>query len=229
MAGAVLIIIGVVLLAGQLGVMLPPWVISWEMLLVSVGIYIGAKHNFRNPAWLIPTLIGGVFLIDDFYPEVKIGSMLWPALIIATGLFMIFKPKRHHGPWKQWKNNCRLGVEEATGTEDTIESTSVFGGVKKNIMSKEFKGGEVVCFFGGCELNLTQADIQGNVVLEITQVFGGTKLIVPPHWDIKSEMTVVLGDIEDRRLANKETAVDPEKVLLLKGSTVLGGIDIRSF
>ena len=36
--------------------------------------------------------------------------------------------------------------------------------------------------FGGAEINFMQADIQGRVELEVNQVFGGTKLIVPAHW-----------------------------------------------
>lgn len=112
--------------------------------------------------------------------------------------------------------------------EDHIDSVSVFGGVKKNIMSKNFKGGDIVNFFGGAEINLIQADITGRVVLDVTQVFGGTKIIVPPHWEIHSEMAAVFGGIEDKRPIHPNQG-EGGKVLTIRGTSIFGGIDIRSY
>ena len=233
MGGLVLMIVGGLLLARQFDVPIPAWVFSWEMLIIAVGAYIGGKHSFRNPAWIILVLIGGLFLIDDLFPGIYIGNMIWPIVIIAAGLVMIFKPKKHYGPWQRWRESCKRDdysqMYESTTTEDTIESVSILGGVKKVIMSKDFKGGEVTCIFGGCELNMMQADINGKAVLEVTQVFGGTRLIVPAHWDIQSEMTAILGSIEDKRQTQKDVVVDPGKILVIKGTSVMGGIDIKSY
>jgi hypothetical protein len=49
---------------------------------------------------------------------------------------------------------------------------------KKKHLTKNFKGGQVFNVFGGVEIDLTQSDIDGIVLLDITQVFGGTKLII---------------------------------------------------
>jgi hypothetical protein len=81
---------------------------------------------------------------------------------------------------------------------------------------------------GGAEYNLSQADITGPVSIEIIQVFGGTKLVVPPHWEIRTEAVAVFAGIEDKRPAQPGT-FDPSKVLILKGTTVFGGIEIRSY
>ena len=113
-------------------------------------------------------------------------------------------------------------------SEDFIESTSIFGGIKKNILSKKFKGGDVVNIMGGTELNLMQADINGTVILEIVQIFGGTKLIVPAHWEVKPEMVALFGGIEDKRQMQNVT-LNPDKILVLKGTTMFGGIDIRNY
>jgi hypothetical protein len=57
---------------------------------------------------------------------------------------------------------------------------------------------------------------------------GGTKLLLPTHWDIKSEMVAFFGGIEDKRqLVSGST--DPQKVLVLKGTSICGGIEIRNF
>src|SRR5690606_6223030 len=88
--------------------------------------------------------------------------------------------------------------DQEAAAEDRIESVSIFGGVKKNIVSKNFRGGEIVNFFGGSEINLIQADINGRINLEVVQVFGGTKIIVPANWTIHSEMVAIFGGIEDK-------------------------------
>ncbi len=58
---------------------------------------------------------------------------------------------------------------------DFLDAISVFGGVKKNIMTKNFKGGEIINFMGGSENNLTQADFNGTIKIDTTNIFGGTK------------------------------------------------------
>ena len=161
---------------------------------------------------------------------------IWPLALIMVGAFMIFRPRR-----KSWntrnmtEENIPAGSEGISthenvnySSEDFIESTSIFGGIKKNVLSKKFKGGDVVNIMGGTEINLMQADINGRVILEIVQIFGGTKLIVPAHWEIKPEMVALFGGIEDKRQMQNVTH-NPDKILVLKGTTMFGGIDIRNY
>ncbi|HZZ76667.1 MAG TPA: DUF5668 domain-containing protein, partial [Puia sp.] len=100
-------------------------------------------------------------------------------------------------------------------SEDFIDATTILGGIHKNILSKNFKGGDITIFMGGAEINLSQADIQGTASLDITQIMGGTKIIVPPHWEIRSQLTSVFGNIEDKRTNIGNT--DPNKVLIIDG------------
>jgi len=111
--------------------------------------------------------------------------------------------------------------------DDYLDAVSVFGGVKKNILSKDFRGGEIVNIFGGAELDFTQADINGRVVIDITQIFGGTKIIVPPHWQVVSDIAAVFAGFDDKRM--KITAESNNKILVLTGVSIFAGIDIRSY
>ena len=111
--------------------------------------------------------------------------------------------------------------------EDFIDSVSIFGQVKKNIYSKNFKGGDVVNIMGGADINLIQADIQHPVVLEVVQIFGGTTIIVPAHWKVNPEMTAIFGGVEDKRFVNN-IAVDNQKNLIIRGTSIFGGITIKS-
>ena len=219
MGGVVLVVIGLLFLGHQAGLDIPHWMFTWEMLVIAIGFYIGARHSFRPGGWMIAILIGGVFLADEMLYDLDLRHYLWPSIIILIGLFMIFRPRRARG---------RFWETRADANENAIDSVSIFGGTKKNIISKEFKGGYVTNIFGGADINLMQADIQGTAMIDITQVFGGIKLIVPAHWNIKSEIVCVFGGIDDKRLLTKE-APDASKVLILKGNCVFGGIDIKSY
>ena len=91
-AGAIIVIIGGLLLVDQLDIVLiPDWVFSWPMLLIAIGLYIGVKHNFHNLSWLILMLIGGAFLADDALPGYEISDFVWPSAIIILGVYMIVR------------------------------------------------------------------------------------------------------------------------------------------
>jgi len=112
-------------------------------------------------------------------------------------------------------------------SEDYVDSTSIFGGVHKKIVSKNFRGGDVTTFLGGTELDLTQADFTGTVRLDVTQVMGGTKILVPSHWEVRSQVTAVFAGFEDKR--QQPAAVNPEKVLILEGTSIFGGIELKNY
>lgn len=233
-AGLIIVGVGAALLAKKAGADLPPWIFTWQMLLIAIGFFIGAKHNFRHWGWIMPVAIGLVFLTDEFIEDISIGQFFWPVIIIIVGLMMIFKPKRKRNrdeAWKRWherRDRQFTAVDTQSTEEDYINAVTVFGGAKKVVISKDFKGGEATTFFGGVEINLTQADINGKAELELVQVFGGTKLVVPSNWKIQTEELVsVFGGLDDKR--KNITTPDPDKVLVLRGTCVFGGIDIKSY
>ena len=225
LGGAIVVIVGSALLARQVGADFPEWLFSWPMFLIVLGIYIGARHRFRNPGWLFPVAIGTAFLLDRIVPDLEFGHFIWPVLIIGFGLAMIFRRGRHDQMFKRWEREATT----ATTTEGMMDSVVIFGENKKQILSKDFRGGESVCVFGGVEINLTQADINGRVIVELVQVFGGTKLIVPAHWKLETEeMVSIFGGLNDKRHL-QNTVTDQSKVIVLRGTTIFGGIDIKSY
>jgi len=223
--GLFIILIGVLLFARQTGANIPDWIFSFESILIAFGIYMGIRHSFRRLFWLVPVLIGGFLLIDDLYPQYDLEDFTWPLIIIAVGLLMIIRAGR-----KGDQRMCGRPAAIEESADDVLDSTVIFGGSKKNIISKNFRGGEAVTVFGGTELNMMQADLTAPAELELTQVFGGTKLVVPAHWKIQSkEMVTVMGGIDDKRPALANPDNNSNQTLILKGTCVLGGIEIRSY
>lgn len=235
--GAFIILIGVVALIKASVTDVPDWVFSWKTFLIALGVFLGLKHGFKGAAWFILIIVGGAFLIQDINPEVRTERYIWPGIMIIVGLFLILRPRhrkrrdetipdnKYSGPGD---TTTILDEEESWSQDDFIDSTSIFGGSKKTILSKDFKGGDIVNIFGGTELNLTQADIKSKAELEITTVFGGMKLVVPSNWEVKSEVVTIFGGLEDKR-SIQPGSEGSGKTLLLKGTVIFGGIDIKSF
>ena len=243
--GAFLLLVGVAACIKIGNPDLPRWLFSWKTFLIALGLFIGAKHGFRGGAWAILIIIGGAALVGDVYPDVSIRPYIWPGIFILMGLMLMFRPRRGNH-WK-WQNEKKKDSDAGIATvipdeneqkesydsqrdfqEDFVDTTSIFGGAKKNIISKNFKGGDLVNIFGGTELDLTRADFNGTAVVELTTIFGGTKFIVPSNWTVRSEAVTIFGGLEDKR--NMHNLVDdPNKVLLLKGTVIFGGIEIKSF
>jgi len=48
------------------------------MLLIALGVYFGARRSFQPGGWVAMILVGTVFLLRDFYPEILIWHYIWP-------------------------------------------------------------------------------------------------------------------------------------------------------
>lgn len=244
--GVIIIAIGLLFLGREMGFYIPRWLYSWEMILIAVGIYSGVKNNFENASWLVMILIGSVFLIRRWLPDFIDFGYVWPIGLIIVGLYVIVKPRSTYAStkknwnkynagttgqssWQQQSTKNNFQQSQQTESSEYLESAAVFGSVRKSVMSKDFKGGEISSVFGSAEVNLSQADITQIVELEVNAVFGGVRLIVPLHWEIKSELTAVLGSVEDKRPVMRNTNNSPDKFLVLKGNAVFGGIEIIGY
>jgi predicted membrane protein len=237
----------------------PDWLFSWPVLLIAIGLFNGFKHDFKKPSWFIMVLIGVVFLSGRIMPWFNLRAYLWPIAIIGLGLWLILRRNytpRFNEKWQAGQtgqpgfntpeadyvvkpDGTTSANEPFTTTadahtsntykgDDYIDATSVFGGIKKVILSKDFKGGEIVNICGGAELDFTCADINGVVIIDITQLFGGIKMIVPPHWQVRSDVAAIFAGIDDKRFGNAAPQ-SPDKILVLKGTSIFAGIDVRSF
>ena len=243
-SGLFLLVIGFLLLAYKMGAPIPGWLFTWPVILIVIGLYIGLKSRFHNPGSYILLLVGGIFLIDNSIPGIDIHNYIVPIVLISLGIGFILRPKKSsmRCQHRQMRQRQRFGVDPLTketenfndaGFADNsdaeyIDVHSVFGGIKKNVTSKNFQGGEVVSFMGGSEINFMQADIQHPVVVEVNNVFGGTKLIIPANWDVKNEISAVFGGVEDKR--NFNTSIpDSSKRMILRGSCVFGGIELNNY
>ena len=245
--GALFLLVGTVALTKTMGVPLPVWLYSWQCLLIAIGLFIGFRKGFKDGGWFVPVLIGVVFLLNEYFVNGELHRHMWPLILIIVGAFFIFRAGRigrSNKFQKEWAEKKSTGygtvtqpetetpVTEETGpygADDYISITSIFGGTEKTILSKNFKGGNMVNIFGGSEVSFTQADINGTAVLDVTCIFGGATLIVPSHWVVKSEAVTIFGGIGDKRKNMTPLNEASSKALIIKGTVLFGGLEIKSF
>lgn len=111
--------------------------------------------------------------------------------------------------------------------ENYIKVDSVFGNAKKIIFSKNFLGGTMTNVFGSTEINLLQADLQQPVALDVFQLFGSTKIIVPPHWVVATTVSSILSENDDRRVI-LTNITDQSKCMYITGTSIFGNITIKN-
>ena len=241
--GLILVAAGAFLLLRNMGFFLPGWLFTWPIILILVGIYSGFKHNFRNNSWLILIAVGGFFLVSRFIPSLSLEPLFWPLVIIGLGVAFILRPRRSRWEdfkkdtdYNQWKSVPGSSFQEPAGdtpanidSNDFLVARSVFSGIKRNIVTKNFQGGTVSCIFGGAEFDLSQADFTGQVVLKLEMIFGGSKFILPSNWTVQNEIDGVFHGVDDKRKWHTDAGSNPAKILILRGSAVFGGIEITSY
>lgn len=251
--GLLILLIGLNFLLKNFGIYTFDWLFSWHTVLLLFGLIMGVKRNFRGGGWLAVVLIGGYFTLQDL-TDLDFGRFAFPVGLTILGLYLILSPKRDR-PWRRRSKNqvsdfgpsipadVNAGsfpvAEPATATQEQftapntedayiIDSVNFFSGAHQNIVSKNLKGGEIVSVFGGCDLNLTQANFEGSIVIEVVAIFGGVKIIIPPTWEVKNEVTAIFGGIDDKR-ALMPYQGEVRKIVYLKGLALFGGVDIRNF
>lgn len=230
--GLLLLLAGSVFLLRRIGFLLPDWLLSWQMVLIGIGIFLGIRKDFQGATWLILILIGGLFLVNEFVVFDQLRRYLLPLILIGSGLFFIFRPRKTYS-YLQYDETGKpieaaLPDGQIPATEDFVDTTSIFGGTKKKVFSKAFRGGDMVNIFGGSEINLTQADFTGTAIIEVTVLFGGATLLVPSNWNVVSNAVTIFGDVKDKRVMTN-VPDNHNKTLLVKGTVLFGGVDIKSF
>jgi predicted membrane protein len=238
--GIVLIIIGILFLLNkipQTAAWFPSWFLTWPVLLIGIGIVTAIKSKFRNPGWIVLCVIGTYFvLFQNNLIALNLKPFIFPIGIILLGIFITIKKNRQcdykkekFRRWEKGGPNFRPPFpENVDSSEDVVNVNSTFGNIEKNVFSKNFKGGSMSSVFGGAQINFAQADFEGIAVIDVSVIFGGVDIIIPSNWNLKNEISVIFGGIEDRRTVANNVH-ESGKTLILKGNIMFGGMEIKSY
>jgi predicted membrane protein len=214
----ILVLIGVILIADNSGLI--PYsvsriIISWQMLLIVIGLFNLAKRAVTPGLILIA--IGGFFLLPRIsgVPD-NIVYNFWPAVLVIIGLVFLLDRTRHGA-------NIKKGVNPT----DYFDEVAVLGGRETTLVTDNFRGGKVTTIFGGCTFNLLKASPVGDCTIDMFTMFGGSKFIVPSDWNVKVEVVSILGGFSDKRSVSM-SEVDTNKVVVIKGFAIFGGGEVSN-
>lgn len=114
-------------------------------------------------------------------------------------------------------------VDEAA---DEVILAAIFGPLDFHSTSRNFRGGQVECWFGGGVLDLRDAVLAPEgATLQIRAVFGGGQILVPEDWKVVTSVTG-LGGTSDLRSARGHLADAPE--LVIEALLVAAGFAVMS-
>lgn len=223
--GVLVILAGLLLLAkntGFLDASVSRIIFSWEMLLIAIGV---VNIIWRQSIWsgVILVAIGSFFLLVNFYHmPFSTWQIFLPAILILIGLQMIFGVSK-------WRDHLHDRFQNQTvANDDFFEDIAIFGGGERKIITPKLKGGRNIAIFGGSKLDLSHCNIEAGdkPVIEVVAIFGGSTMLVPADWNVKVEVFNIFGGFSDKRFTGQ---VDNSKILTIKGITIFGGGEIKSF
>ncbi|GAB3823728.1 hypothetical protein GCM10028895_31060 [Pontibacter rugosus] len=159
MAGMLLVAVGIIILLAKLNLLfLPYWVFSWEVLLIVIGLFLGFKHSFQKPGWIILVLIGSIFLADDLIDNFDMHIYFWPIILIGIGLWVMLKPRRDYprrfrskktvatasvasepSPLQNQNFSTGYAASNSASSEEVVDVTAILGGIKKTSYQKILK------------------------------------------------------------------------------------------
>ena len=216
--GAAIVVIGASLLLDNLGVLDSGDILRlWPTILIFVGLkdLFVARDGSRAMRGTLLVAFGALLLLNTF--EVFEFSIigLWPLFLILFGAQMLIR------------NASRQTPAEGEAAEDLSEfdDFAFLGGVKRSIRSPAFRGGSASAFMGGVDIDLSDSRIQGDrAVISVFAMLGGVVLRIPEDWVVQSNVTALMGGVEDKT----RPPVEPVGTLVLEGSAVMGGVEIKN-
>ncbi len=220
--GVILIAIGGVWILQQMGI-IPPVLreilISWQMLLVIIGIF--SLINGNEVAGWVLILIGGVFIVPELIDVPwKLKRLAWPVLLITLGVILIMRHKKRP----------EIIPDTADLQLDYFDDFVIFGGREIVINSQNLIGGKSTAIFGGSEYDMRVAKLSPDgAVVDCVSVFGGSTFKIPPDWAVKNEVSTIFGAFTDKRGNVVPDHRELSKTIVFRGFTAFGGIEIKNF
>ena len=159
-------------------------------------------------------VIAGAWLLLDSFRIVTINIVdLWPLLLVFFGASLVLRGVRGRG------------ARPSTDGHSTISALAVLGGVHRGSNSRAFRGGDLTAVMGGCDIDLRQAGIDGDAMIDVFALWGGIELKVPEDWTIASRVVPILGGFEDKTRPQRGAVTHR---LLIRGFAIMGGIEVKN-
>ncbi|QNA91038.1 cell wall-active antibiotics response protein [Massilia sp. Dwa41.01b] len=143
----------------------------------------------------------------------------WPLVLIGMGGVLVYRAVT--GP----RNPTHGVIDDKAGEiAQTVDVTAVLGGFDRRVHTPDFRGGEVTAVMGGCALDLRQASMTGEAIINVFAFWGGVTLKVPPDWTVILHGTPIMGGFDEKTVRPP----DNSKRLIVRGYAIMGGVEVRN-
>jgi predicted membrane protein len=220
--GIVILALGVVLLLDRQGILDASRILPffWPVVLFVGGLLILTRSTSSSSrVWGgILTAAGVLLMLDRLgYAHFSFGA-LWPLALIVIGLMLVWRTVEGRG-----------ASETPAPSGDVVNQFAAFGGGEIKSDAKDFRGGEVLAIFGGYQVDLRKASIEGGpAVLNANALFGGIEIRVPPSWRVSLDGLPILGGYTDETEHPDVQDGQPVKELVVKGFAMFGGVAVKN-
>ncbi|MEA1903232.1 MAG: DUF5668 domain-containing protein [Actinomycetota bacterium] len=209
--GSLIVVVGIVLLLDNADVLdagdvMGDW---WPAALIVAGLLMFVSNPGHWAGPLIVAAIGVAFLLSTL-EIADVSDFLWPAIIVAVGLMVIFGRGSRSNP---------------TEAGDEVNSFNMFSGSELASHSKEFRGGSVTAVFGGAEVDLTDAVPAPDAELDVFTAFGAVEVTVPTGWQVTLSGFPLFGGFENATAKDTVPADAPR--LIINATALFGGVEVK--
>jgi hypothetical protein len=194
----------------------------WPLALVLFGLsrIVWPRHAGSWLFGLALVVVGGVMTAQNLdLVSIRLRDW-WPVFIILAGASILLR-----GLFPRYRREAFVDTPSTLEHGDRVSIDASFSAINQQNDSRSFKGGRIDVSFGGVELDLRQAVMDGpEAVLEISARFSGIELRVPREWQVVVDIAPTLGGVDDKTVP----PMNPTQRLVLRGDTVFGGVEIKN-
>jgi predicted membrane protein len=217
MFGLLIILVGVVFTLDNLNIAhAEDYLRYWPAGLIAIGLaklWQDRREQGSSIGGVIFTLVGTWLLFDTLgYVEAN-PIDFWPLLLVFIGTVIV------------WQGIRGRRQRSGASTNDTINAVAILSGVNRGSNSTSFKGGELTAFMGGCEIDLRNAEINGEAAIDVFAMWGGIEIRVPENWTVIGKVTPLMGGFEDHTRAAQAASAHR---LIVRGMVIMGGVEIKN-
>jgi hypothetical protein len=108
-------------------------------------------------------------------------------------------------------------------SSDEVALVAIFDGVRLESRARAFRGGSMLAWFGGIDVDLREAELAPDARLSVTALFGGISIRVPEGWRVESSVKTLAGGA-DVRASDGTASAAP--TLRLDGLAAFGGVAV---
>lgn len=190
---------------------------GWWTLFIIIPAIISMVENGPNTGNSIWLIVGGVLLLSaqDIIDGRIVGKLFFPVILVLIGFSIIFG------------NRVRQSVPQSAFASVPVGGVpgynAIFSGNDVRWPAEQFTGASLSAVFGGVTLDLRNAIITEDVVINSTCIFAGIDIYVPQNVQVKVAGVPVFGGV-DNKAAN---AAPNAPTVYVNSTCIFGGVDIK--